>query len=239
MSPSAVPNVIEDALFIIPGIIGLLVAYRAWSLRKVLVDPIYRSRALWTGFAGLGVLAFILAAGGDALVTEGYGIFANQNLGLIAEDIWWAFVFLGLYGWIYTNVNVSLSSDFLHRDVLLWNRVGKTLTWISIAVAYSLASVPEVPQDASWYNAASNAVGLVFAIVTVYTALVLAISYRRIQDRLIKKYTMWVVLAVATLFVALFLGNGGGFVFLGILPAYFMYRAAGSLSIRTRNIDKN
>jgi hypothetical protein len=239
VSSSDVLDLIQYALFIIPGIIGLLVAFRAWSLRRVLVDPVYRSRALWTGFAGLGVLAFILAVGGDELVTEGYGIFANQNVGLIAEDIWWAFVFLGLYGWIYTNVNVSLSSDFLHRDVLLWNRIGKNLTWVSIVVAYSLASLPEVPQDASWYNAASNAVGGVFAIVTIYTAFVLAITYRRIPDRLIKRYTMWVVLAVVSLFVALFLGNGGGFLlFLGILPAYFMYRAAGSLSLRTRDIDQ-
>ena len=74
--------------------------------------------------------------------------------------------------------------------------------------------------------------------MSVYAALVLLVTVRRIEDRLIKNYTKWVGLSVLGVILGIFSTS----VFLNpyffplVLPAYIMYRAAGSLSIRTREI---
>ncbi len=66
-------------------------------------------------------------------------------------------------------------------------------------------------------------------------AAVLVVTYRRISDRRIKKYTMWVALSILSLLVLIVLPSLLVIV-AGVAWIYCMYRSVESLAIKTRNL---
>lgn len=222
----------------IAAIACLFIVYRAMSLRRVLVDPLYRRRALWTAIAGSGLLGFLISVTIDALAASGYGILANNSTALLVEDFSWGLSFLALFGWIYTSVNVALSSDYFHRDVLGWSRGGKFVFVGAVVVSYLVASLPPPTNPAllADFNAFGNLVGPIFVIGLAYGGAVIVVTYRRIKDRAIKNYSKWVIASVASTFIFIALPVPLSFVFFAF-TIFCMYCATGALVIRTHEIE--
>ncbi len=227
MSPSEALNVV---IFVALFVAACFIASSALSLRRVLVDPPYRSRALWTAVGALGIVSILIAG----YVDDIFGV-PSSYAAVVIEAIPWGFAFLGIYLWIVSNVNVAMGADFFNRDVLLWKRGGRIAAPVIIFVSYVLANLPPwwVPQaDAGLLY---DVVTALFAVVVVYGIAALSITYFRIMDRRIKTYTRWVALSAASI------------VLLGILPSeftvvfavawfYFMYQVVRTLAIRSRNL---
>jgi hypothetical protein len=220
------------------GVVFVLAAafivYLALSLRRVLVDGSYRARAFWTAIGGLSLVGFVAAAYVDTI----FGNSPTTSVGVLAEAAVWGFVFIALYGWIASNIDVAIGADFFNRDALGWRGGGKYATLGVIAFAYVFANIPSwwVPQiyGTVW---AQDLIELLFLIPTLYGSVVLALTYLRIRDLTIRTYTKWVVLSVLGVFVLIFASTLGPFVVIpGFLVIYFMYRSVGSLAIRTRRL---
>lgn len=208
------------------------IALSALTLRRVLVDPPYRSRALWTAVGALAIVSLLIAGYVDGVVGT-----TSTYTAVIIQAIPWGFAFLGIYLWIVSNVNVAIAADFFNRDVLLWKRGGRVAAPITFFVAYILANLPSwwIPQvsDSSY---GYDLVTVLFSVVIVYGIAVLSITYFRIMDRRIKAYTRWVALSAVSI------------VLLGIIPTealvifavawfYFMYQAVRALAIRTNTLN--
>ena len=208
------------------------IIYRALALRRALVDHQYRTRGLWTAIGASSVIVF-LSAGYVDLV---FGSTPTTVAGVLAEGIIWGFVFLSLYGWIASNVDVAISADYFNRDALSWKKGGKIVTSLVVLIAYVAASLPPwwVPKYLE-SGAGSNIIFAMFVAVVLYPALVITITYRRINDKRIKTYTLWVVLSILSLFVLLATPD-----WVWIVPsvawALFMYRSVDSLAIKMRSL---
>jgi len=157
--------------------------------------------------------------------------------GVVAEGVVWGFTFIALYGWVAVNVNVAIAADFFHRDVLLWKKGGGIAALVVVFLAYALASLPPW-----WFSPSESAIGsdivtVLFALAALYAAVALAVTYRRIADRRIKTYTMWVLLSI--LGVLLLIVSPSVLIPVpAVIWIYCMYRSVGSLAIRTRNLGQ-
>jgi hypothetical protein len=196
------------------------------------------------GLAGLGCVSLVTAIWTDGLASQGYWILANPGVATLVADFLWGFTFLAIYGWIFTNINIALAADFLHRDALGWRRGGRYVMVAGLLVPYLSVSIPSsyLPISAAaqvdlqvivsfWF-------GLIFTFFTAYAALVLGIAFRRIRDLVIKRYMKWVgitILAVIGDFIVMMFTP---IAFPFLLVGYAAYRAAGSLAIRTHNISQ-
>ncbi|MDA4126789.1 MAG: hypothetical protein OK452_06275 [Thaumarchaeota archaeon] len=229
MSPSDILVLVITAVLLVSAII---IVYLAIRLRGALVDRPYRGRALWTAIGAMSVVAFISAGYIDTI----YGQVPTTVEGVLVEAAAWGFVFLALIGWIASNIDVALSADFFNRDPLRWKKGGKMVTIIVILTAYVSASLPSW-----WFPWISNSpfsqtlFETVFTLVIVYSTLVLAVTYFRIQDRRMKSYTKWVVLSITFLFFII-AAPGDLIVLPAVAWIYSMYRSVGSLAIRTRTL---
>ncbi len=208
------------------------VIYRALALRRVLVDSQYRTRALWTAIGASSVIVFLLAEYVDLI----FGSRPTTIAGVLVEGIIWGFVFLPLYGWVVSNVDVAISADYFNRDALSWRKGGRIVTSLIILIAYLSASLPP------WWmpkylesGAGSNIIFVMFVAVTLYPAAVLAITYRRINDKRIKIYTLWLVLSILSLLV-LFTLPSWVFILPAVTWAFFMYRSVDSLAIKVHHL---
>ena len=117
----------------------------------------------------------------------------------------WGGVFISLYGWIASNANVAISADYFNRDALGWNKGGRVVTTIAIIVAFVVANFPPwvLPNSVTTPTAdaiSSDVVTVIFFVIALYAAAVIALSYRRISDKRIKKYTLWVMLSIISVF---------------------------------------
>jgi hypothetical protein len=229
MSPSDVLDLAATVLFLASAVV---IAFLAIRLRGALVDRPYRARALWTAIGALSVVGLISAAYLDSV----FGQIPTTVEGILVEDTAWGFTFLALYGWIASNINVAIATDYFNRDPLRWKKGGGIVTIVVILAAYVAASLPSW-----WFPEITNSglggtvVTVLFLSVTIYATTVLALTYFRIQDMRIKNYTKWVVLSITFVFLSIFVPPG-----LIVLPAvawiYSMYRSVGSLAIRTRTL---
>jgi hypothetical protein len=226
-------------------ITSIIVAYRALRLRRVLVDAAYRTRALWMGLAGLGCVSLVTAIWTDGLASQGYWILANPGVATLVADFLWGFTFLAIYGWIFTNINIALAADFLHRDALGWRRGGRYVMVAGLLVPYLSVSIPpsfylpiSAAAQADLQATGSFWFGLIFGFFTAYAALVLGIAFRRIRDFVIKRYMKWVGITVLAVLGDFIVMNFTQLAFPFLLIAYAAYRAAGSLAIRTHNISQ-
>jgi hypothetical protein len=214
---------------------AVYIAYSALSLRRALVDGPYRTRALWTAVGAVSVISFIAAGYVDVV----FGQTPTTIPGVVAEDAVWGFTFLAIYGWVVTNANVAIRADFFNRDALKWKGGGSVAAPAAILVTYAFISVPPWWFPA-WLTQSALVSGLIsfsFAAVVVYASAVLAITYRRINDRRVKDYTKWVVLSTLSLFLLAFLPYSYLEIALAFAWVYCMYRSVGSLAIKTRKLE--
>lgn len=204
------------------------------SLRRALVDRPYRSRALWTAVGALAVVSLMFAQYVDTV----FGQVPNNLTAVIVEDSVWGFSFLGLFGWLVTNVNVSISADYFNRDALAWKRGGRILAPLILVVLYVFISLPPwwIPSDLVAVNTGSviSAVtAVVFVGIVVYAASVLTITVRRINDGRIRTFTKWLVVSILS--VPLLVGAPQElWIFVATLWAFSMYRSVSSLAIKTK-----
>jgi len=214
---------------------AVFIAYRAMSLRRVLVDRPYRTRALWTAIGGFSLLGFTSAGYLDGLYPQ------TSVEGVIVEALAWGFTFLVLYGWVATNIEVAISADYFNRDALAWKSGGKIAAIVALLVSYIAASLPSWWIPPQYQDPGTTAITLIFLAVSVYSAIVLAVTVRRIVDRTIRNYTKWVVFSIVLLFGGIFtagtsdLGDllGGVLLIAWILS---MNHSVTTLAIRTRTL---
>ena len=216
------------------------IAYRALRLRQALVDQPYRTRALWTAIGAFSLPAFLAAGALDAV----FGQVPTTDVGVLVEAAVWGFVFLVVYGWIATNIDVAVVADYINRDPLGWAGGGKRVTIGVILIGYGTASLPSWWWPEQVYQAISSSVGngfitALFLAATVYSALVLAITVWRILDRRIRNYTKWVVASIVLLFVGVFTSGSGPLTDLLDLAIwvgglYTMNHTVTALAIRTK-----
>ncbi len=226
----------NDLLSLI-GVAGVFVAtvfimFKALSVRKVLVDAPYRTRALWTAIGASSVVLLIIA--GNVSSVE-----PTTVVGILAGATIWGLVFLALYGWIYSNVNVAIGADFFNRDVLFWKRGLRVIAPVLIIFGYVVDNIPYGPGSIPVYlgNILVDISTWLFYIIIAYSAAILVITYRRIADRRIKRYTLLVALSMLSLFVLLLVSFSGVLLIIASIAwIYFMYSTADSLTIKTRNL---
>jgi hypothetical protein len=228
----------NDLLSLI-GVAGLFVAtafimFKALSVRKVLVDATYRSRALWTAI-GASSLVLLVIAGYVSSVDSGTTVTA-----ILAGATIWGLVFLALYGWIYSNVNVAIGADFFNRDVLFWKRGLRVIAPVLIIFGYVVDNFPYGPGSIPDYlgNILVGISTWLFYIIIAYSAAILIITYRRIADRRIKRYTLLVAWSILSLFVLVLVSFSSVLLVVAAIAwIYFMYSTADSLTIKTRNLS--
>jgi len=228
-------DLLTEAGAIIAPAAAFFIAYRALSLRGVLVDRPYRSRALWTAIGGFSILGFVGAGFLDTAFP------ATTVEGVLVEAAAWGFAFLVLYGWIATNIDVAISADYFNRDALAWKSGGKMAAIAVIVISYVVASLPPWWIPSQYQDTGTTMITLLFLGVSVYSAIVLAITVRRIVDRSIKNYTKWVVISIVLLFGGIFttgtsdLGDLLGVaLFVGWI--FSMNHSVTTLAIRTRTL---
>jgi hypothetical protein len=202
-------------------------SYRSFSVRSAMAIPVYRSRALWTGV----VAAIAVAFNTIQLIVENVA-----NLSQLAENgplgpSLWVLLFVGsltvagslvIFSWIDSTTRVALELDFLHRDALQWKRF-RRYTWGVVVVG----AVGAAGSTTGWEYAVSVSV---LGLGVAYAVSVLIMSGLRVKYVPMKAYMKSMGLAVVALIVEL----AASVTFFTYLPlaffAYFLYRAATSLS---------
>ena len=214
------------------------ISFRALNLRRALVDPPYRDRALWTAMGALSAVFFVAAAYLDAI----FGETPATSEGVIVEAVIWGVAFLVLLGWVVTNTNVAISADYFNRDALGWKRGGWVAAIAVVLVGYGLAALPSWWLPQALEAVVGSVEGVLFFCAIGYATLVLVLTYFRIRDLRIKTYTKWVALSLASAFAYVFLLSTvtGWPLDLVIIPAlvwaYCMDKTFSTLAIRTRRL---
>jgi len=211
----------------------LFIAGRALILRRVLVDHPYRARALWTAIGGLTLLSFFAATYLDAV----FGETPTNLTAVVVEDAIWGFTFIVLYAWIASNINVAIDADYFHQDVLLWKRGGGVAALVALFASYAVVSLPPWWFTQAEANIANEVISVAFTALVVYSTAVLVISYRRIADRRIKSYTLWVAASIVSLLLLIVLPPTIGFL-AAIVWVLGLYQSVGSLAIKTKVLPK-
>ena len=209
-------------------------------MRRGFIDPVYRSRALWSA-----VLMFVI------ILTNLNGFVSLPN-DTISNLIGFSpFVAIVLVSYVYVDrsVMVAVSTDFFHRNTLHWlqfRRLGYGLLGATSLITYGLIIV--APQYfVSGYPTPAHpplfvAIGLnqffaVIIFVLGISALALGVASRRTSDRNLRKSIRLLGYAlgsfVATIFItsvstsdaASIVGN-----ILSLIATYFLYRSTISLT---------
>ena len=202
------------------------------------MDHPYRARAFWTAIGALSVVSLVAAGAVDSYFGS-----VTDLTSLLAEASVWGVVFFGLYGWMASNIDVAIVSDYFNRDSLRWMRGGKSTTIGLFVVGYIMSNLPPWGVLAAlvtgWAGSLLyDVITVIFLFVIVYAAAVLVIVYRRILDKRIKTYTKWVIASLSMMLVIAIVGDSS--VVLVALAAiayvYCMHRSIGSLAIKTKSL---
>jgi hypothetical protein len=208
--------------------IAALASYRAFTSRRVLASPLYRSRALWTGSVALITILFDVLA----IVIENSGPPASASgppPGSLAFVAFVAVVAAGalvVFAWIDRTIGVALELDFLHRDAIGWKKL-RLLAGVALvagAIGVEVLSVEVSPPG--WE--------LILAITLLgapaaYMAGALAVGGSRVKDDTMRRYMKWMGLLVVSLILQLATTEIANLNFPLAIFAYFLYRASTSL----------
>ncbi len=234
-------STLEVILFIVGG--GVLVSlgyssFWSFSIRRVLYERIYRSRALWTGiFAAYSACEIFVIV----YLPNVVGYFGVNVVWLILGS---ALLFI-LTAWISSTVKVVVALDPLNRNRMNWQQ-GKGLLWI-FSTAIVAMNVPSALNLFGYLNIGSFAAvlnyaqsGLIIALFC-YATIVLVAYQMSTYDRFLKAYVksffyllIVLLLNIALTPVALAFGlYAGQFAItdsLYIVSAFFMYKMVKSLA---------
>ncbi len=220
-------------------IILLFAAYTAFTVRKGLVVPLYRSRALW-----LGVLAIILASFliffGRVYTPSTYLVGYHRVVGFVFYAGVALPTFVVLLVWIDRTNSTLIRLDYRRKDILGWKKA-RLLYYADIALFVTFFLIALGPAPGFGYYQMSfphSAMSFIAAneldpwlIALAYGLSVLVVGSIRTHDLTHKNHAKWLGLSLASLVLALLVGGGSQPIayFIAIFFAYFWYRMARSL----------
>ncbi len=227
---------------VIPGLIAVYGAFWAFSIRGALASRFYRNQALLLG-------AMCLVYGSTNFLT-----YSNSATIETAFDIYYGFLFVGLFAFIDSTIRVARRSDPLLRSILRWEKLRIAL-WCGIGVIAITNVFPVF--GLSYANAVAGTLpgGLVWSIIISFIFVVggagVLIGARRSRDPVLRRSLKWLGVAIVLLFptisATIVLGALGVSTFdqfysfaalpggaIAILLAYALYRSARSLAPITR-----
>jgi hypothetical protein len=229
--PSEILPTIDATLLGVGILILALASYHSFQVRRAIPNPIYRSRAFWTGMVALIIIPYAIL-----IITGELGIIGgnpNPFSGSPSLAVYASFLVLSvvasivLFFWLDRTIGVAYELDFFHRDALHWRRF-KKLTWAIIVIGALVGGAGTTTFE---YLLSSLLLGIAFT----YAAVTLAKSVTRVYDETMKRYMRWVGLLVAAVVLEIITVTINPFLnFPVVALAYFLYRAAVSLSIRSR-----
>ncbi len=211
--------------------------YRAVIMRRGFIDPVYRSRTLWSA-----VLMFVIIL--SNLMT--FVNLSSDTISILIGFSPFVAIILVAYAYVDRSVMVAMSSDFFHRNTLHWlqfRRLGYGLLAATSLIEYGAIVV--APQ---YFVSGPTSAAPVFAIVLYQffviiisvlgiSALALGVASRRTPDRNLRKSIRLLGYALGLFVVSLLIGTGsnsaGGNVAGNILTlgaTYFLYRSTMSLT---------
>lgn len=194
MSDSLLVN-LDTVALAVAIIVSALASYRAFTSRRVLASPLYRSRALWTGSVALvaigfealtmvveNTLPFDTLTGAYPIVGswEFYAIVVMASAGAVV-----------VFAWIDRTIGVALELDFLHRDALAWKRARPVVGVALVAGAFG-AQVSTI----DWQYLLSMSL---LGGMAAYMAANLVIGGSRVRDDTMRRYMKWIGLTVLSL----------------------------------------
>jgi hypothetical protein len=202
----------------------------SFSISRALAVPIYRSRALWTGFIGAFILFFSVDYVFGQVATV-YQSTAIEILYLVLLPI----IFVAGFIWIDRTIGVLILLDQLRRDILGWTKKRFRIVYWTIFVV----------QIVFYYLLSLNTSVLVFeyvwfafyAILLIYSSLAIVIGSRRTADATFKSHVRWfgyfivtsLVVSILSLILSILTGSLIEPYLAAILSSYFFYRMARSL----------
>jgi len=209
-------------------------AYWALDTRRALAVRVYRGQAL-----GTGLLAF-------TAWFSYYTIFVlsespNEQLSNGVTALAFTLFLLSLFYFADITMKASRRSDPLLRDTLHWSRL-RILLWAAMAVSFGIILVPTAYATITNNVPFLNDIGtgdfgnslfnfdFNYLIELPFVAAVpLAVVWFRAKwDRTLRRHFLWLLIALAALFVTTFITVGFILVFLS--AGYFLYRACRSLA---------
>ncbi len=224
-------------------------AYTAFTVRKGLVVPLYRSRALWLGILAilwLGTLAILwlgtLGMLGVSTLRSAMDYFVSGR----GEVLWVGVVlptFIVLLIWLDRTNSTLIRLDYLRKDIVGWKKA-TPLYWAAVALFVALYIIMQGYDQFGIVNSLTlfsyDYATVPFGIALVYALVVLVVGSIRTRNLTFRNHIKWLGLSLAALLFALVLSQpaiySGILVILFILPgtmflvfAYFWYRMARSL----------
>ena len=219
----SVPVMGVTALF---DVLALYAAYLSVSVRRGLVVPVYRGRALWLAAICVLGAAMLTDFGVSSVLTPNYGSSSALREFLYLPPL------AAILVWIDRTVNTVIRLDYLRRDVLFWGRLRYAYGSIAVAgilVYYSRYFYP-VP------DAMTVGFALIFSQL-IYGMLTLVRGAAVTKDMTFKSHIKWFGLFLFAFIVA-------GFIYVLTVPetvylvpnllafaasAYCLFRMAKSL----------
>jgi hypothetical protein len=205
-------------------LIFLFAAYRSFDVRGALAGTLYRRRALWTGAVALALGWYALQqAVLEYLMPAPTTFIPSVNLYLY----YFVLTLVGsvvIFSWVDSTIRVALDLDFLHRDILRWQRLRKYF-WIGVIVAAFGGGLSTSYLEFIFF-------GILYGVLFVYSAGVLIRSGQKVHLTTMRAYLRWLGLMLLAIVLETATSSGIGFNvnFPLILVSYFLYRAATSLS---------
>ena len=214
-------------------VILLLGMYRAVEMRRVLVNPVYRSRATWSAFLMLVILIQLLS---------NFVSFPNSGVVSVIGALPTYALLLTIVAFADRSVLVAMATDFFHRDTLGWLRVRwpAALVLLSSVVAITITFVIIIPsaQPSFWEGVIGVLWFVVVAAVLAYVSSALIVGAMRSSDRNLRRSVLFLGLAISTLVLSIVLtipfshGLPYAIVYHGstVVGIYLIYRSVISLS---------
>jgi hypothetical protein len=110
---SDIINAAQVPVYVVSLGIFLFATYRAFTIGRVLVKGVYRSRAFWTGGTMVALIVFILA--GSLPTSNPLNTISFLAIGLV------------LLAFVDSSIGVAQEVDFFHRSPLGWQRLRKPI----------------------------------------------------------------------------------------------------------------
>ncbi len=220
-------------------IILLYAAYTAFTVRRGLVVPLYRSRALW-----LGVLAILLASLFIFLVGSvlpSVTVALNHHIaGLVFYGGVLLPTFVVLLVWIDRTNETLIRLDYRRRDILGWKKV-RLLYYVDIALfaVFYVIFLGPAPGYGYYQSSVPHTVmsfvgtyGVVLLLIALaYGSFVLVVGSIRTRDLTFRNHVKWLGPSLGTVLLAIVMTGIAPPVgyFIWIIFAYCWYRMARSL----------
>ena len=229
----------SDVSAVVQIFILVIGIYRALTMRRGFIDPVYRSRALWSA----ALMFVIILANLNNFIS-----LPNDTISNVIGFSPFVAIVLVSYAYVDRSVMVAVSTDFFHRNTLHWlqfRRLGYGLMAASTLITYgSIIVAPQYLFASGPTSAQQPGFGIVFyqffaviIFVLGISALALGVASRRTSDRNLRKSIRLLGYALGLFVVSLSIGIlsnsaaanvAGNILTLG--ATYFLYLSTISLT---------